>query len=108
MPYSQMLYGAVLSAALAAVLIAVLGRTRQPAILLAAALSAFVMPLAWNLILRTTGATGSFSHDLPFKPSRSAGRTPAAVSSHSPGRRWCWHWVPEETARRGGSWLCRC
>lgn len=68
MPYSQMLYGAVLSAALAAVLIAVLGRTRQPAILLAAALSAFVMPLAWNLILKTTQATGLFSRDLPFKP----------------------------------------
>lgn len=68
MPYLQMLYGAVLSAALAAVLIAVLGRTRQPAILLAAALSAFVMPLAWNLILKTTQATGLFSYDLPFKP----------------------------------------
>ncbi|MGI8537379.1 MAG: hypothetical protein ACR2K2_13025 [Mycobacteriales bacterium] len=68
MPYSQMLYGAVLSAALAAVLTVVLGRTRQPAILLAAALSAFVMPLAWNLILKTTQATGLLSHDLPFKP----------------------------------------
>ncbi len=63
-----MLYGAVLSAVLAAALIAVIARTRQPALLVAAALSAFVMPLTWNLILRTTDATGLFSHDLPFKP----------------------------------------
>jgi len=28
----------------------------------------FVMPLAWNAILRTTGATGAFSHDLRFSP----------------------------------------
>jgi hypothetical protein len=26
------------------------------------------MPLAWNLILRTTRATALFSQDLPFKP----------------------------------------
>ncbi len=68
MPYAQMLYGAVLSAVLATILIGVIARTRQPALLVAAALSGFVMPLAWNLILRTTGATGLFSHDLPFKP----------------------------------------
>lgn len=68
MPYSQMLYGAALSAALAAVLVAFPAGSRRPAIVLASALAAFAMPLAWNLILRTTGATGSFSHDLPFKP----------------------------------------
>jgi len=62
-----MLYGAVLSAALAAVLIALGGNRRRPAIVLAAALAALVMPLAWNLMLRKTGATGVFSHDVPFK-----------------------------------------
>src|SRR5215204_4242871 len=66
--YSQMLYGAALSAALAAVPIALAGNRRRPAIVLAAALAAFVMPLAWNLMLRKTGATGLFSHDLAFTP----------------------------------------
>ena len=66
--YSQMLYGAVLSAALAAILVAFAGNRRRPAVVLAAGLAALVMPLAWNLILRKTGATGLFFHDLPFKP----------------------------------------
>jgi hypothetical protein len=66
--YSQMLYGAVLSAALAAILIGLAGNRRRPAIVVAAALAAVVMPLAWNLMLRKTGATELFSHDLPFKP----------------------------------------
>jgi len=68
MPYPQMLYGAALSGVLATVLVALLGRCRTPTILLTSALAAFVMPMAWNLILRTTGATESFSHDLPFTP----------------------------------------
>lgn len=68
MPYAQMLYGAAPSAALAAVLVAFPAGSPRPAIVLASALAALAMPLAWNLILRTTGATGSFSHDLPFKP----------------------------------------
>jgi len=67
MPYAQMLSGAALSAALAAVLVAFPAGDRRPAIVLASALAALSMPLA-NLILRTTGATGSFSHDLPCKP----------------------------------------
>jgi ABC-type sugar transport system permease subunit len=67
-PYSQMLFGAALSAALAVVVVAVVGRNRRVALLLTVAVTTFVMPLAWNLILRRTGATGSFSHDLPFKP----------------------------------------
>ncbi len=66
-PYSQMLYGAALSAALAAALVVSLGRCRRTPMVLAAAVAAFLMPLAWNLILRDTGATGLFSHDLPFK-----------------------------------------
>lgn len=68
MPYIQMLYGAALSALLATALVAVTWKPRRSAILLAAGLAAFAMPLTWNLILRTTGATGSFSHDLPFRP----------------------------------------
>lgn len=68
MAYSQMLYGAALSAALAAILVAFAGNRRRPAVVLTAGLAALVMPLAWNLMLRKTGATGLFSHDLPFKP----------------------------------------
>ena len=68
MPYPQMLYGAALSAVLATVLVALPGRCRTPTILLTSALAAFAMPLAWNLILRATGVTGAFSHDLPFPP----------------------------------------
>jgi len=67
-PYAQMLYGAALSAVVAVVLVAVLGRCRRTSVLLAAGVAAFLMPLAWNLILRDTGATGLFSHDLPFRP----------------------------------------
>jgi hypothetical protein len=68
MAYSQMLYGAVISGALAAILVAFAGNRRRPAVVLAAGLAALVMPLAWNLMLRKTGATGLFSHDLPFTP----------------------------------------
>jgi hypothetical protein len=67
-PYAQMLYGAALSAVVAVVLVAVLGRCRRTSVLLAAGVAALLMPLAWNLILRDTGATGLFSHDLPFRP----------------------------------------
>ena len=62
-----MLYGAALSAALAAPLVVTFGRCRRTPIVLATAVAAFLMPLAWNLILRDTGATGLFSHDLPFR-----------------------------------------
>lgn len=68
MSYGQMLYGAGLSAVLALALVAVPGKCRRPTILALCALAAFLMPLAWNTILRHTGATGSFSHDLPFRP----------------------------------------
>jgi len=67
-PYSQMLYGAALSAVLALALVAILERRRRMPVLLAVGVAAFLMPLAWNLILRDTGATGLFSHDLPFRP----------------------------------------
>jgi hypothetical protein len=63
-----MLYGAALSAVLAVALVALLGRSRRPAVLGAVALAGFVMPVCWNLVLRQTGATDLFSRDLPFKP----------------------------------------
>ena len=68
MPYSQMLYGAALSALVAVALVAVPGRCRRSSVLLATGAAAFLMPVAWNLILRTTGATSLFSHDIPFRP----------------------------------------
>ena len=63
-----MIYGAVLSAVLAVVLLIFAGRDRRPAVLAAAAAAALLMPVCWNLILRATGATAAFSHDLPFRP----------------------------------------
>ncbi len=63
-----MLYGAALSALAAAALVAFVGKDRRLPILVTTALAAFAMPLWWNLILRWTGATGAFSHDLPFRP----------------------------------------
>ncbi len=70
MSYPAMLFGAFSSAILATLATAVLlGRTRrQPLLLLTTALSAFTGPLAWNWILRATGATEAFSHDIPFRP----------------------------------------
>ena len=61
-----MFLGTALSAALAAALVVALGRCRPPMVL-GASVAAFLMPLAWNLIVRDTGATGRFSHDLPFR-----------------------------------------
>ena len=63
-----MLYGAALSVVLAVLLLAFVGRDRRPAVLATAGAAAFVMPIWWNLILRWTGATSAFSHDLPFRP----------------------------------------
>jgi hypothetical protein len=63
-----MLYGAALSAVAAALLVAFAARDRRARVLITVGLAAFVMPIWWNLILRWTGATGAFSHDLPFRP----------------------------------------
>jgi len=68
MSIGSMLYGAGLSAIVAVVLVGGLARVRQPAVLITAGLAAFLMPLWWNSILRWTGATQAFSHDLPFRP----------------------------------------
>ena len=65
---ATMLYGAALSALTATTLVATAGKDRRPAVLATTALAAFAMPLCWNLILRWTGATDAFSHDLPFRP----------------------------------------
>ncbi len=68
MSIGSMLYGAGLSAIVAVVLVGGLARVRRPAVLITAGLAAFLMPLWWNSILRWTGATQAFSHDLPFRP----------------------------------------
>jgi hypothetical protein len=52
-------YGAALSAILAAVL-AVAARERAPAVLATIAVGAFAGPVAWNAILRVTGANQFF------------------------------------------------
>lgn len=68
MSTQTMFYGAALSAVLAIVVVALVARDRRPRVLLTAALAAFLMPLSWNSILRATGATAAFSHDLPVRP----------------------------------------
>jgi hypothetical protein len=68
MSVPSMLYGAALSAILALLTARMITREHRPAILATAAGAAFLMPLAWNTILRATGATPAFSHDLPFRP----------------------------------------
>ncbi len=62
-----MAYGAALSAILAPLLVALLAGDRRPAVLASAAGAAGVMPLCWNTILRITGATEAFSHDLAVR-----------------------------------------
>lgn len=68
MNIGTMSYGAALSAVLAVLLVMLATRDRRPWVLVRVAASAFVMPISWNLILRSTGATDAFSHDLPFRP----------------------------------------
>jgi hypothetical protein len=64
----SMSYGAILSAALAAVFVVYVAKDRRRPVVAAAAAAALAMPLLWNVILRVTGATSAFSHDLPFRP----------------------------------------
>ncbi len=63
-----MLYGGALSAVAAALLITVTTRPRRVRLIASAAAAAFLMPLAWNSVLRVTGTTAAFSHDAPFPP----------------------------------------
>jgi hypothetical protein len=57
--WSVIIYGAALSALLAA-LLGLLARERRPVVLLAMALGAAVGPIAWNSILRATAANQFF------------------------------------------------
>ena len=63
--WSTIVYGAVLSAIAAAVLVAALVRPRQLLVVVTAAGGALLGPLAWNAILRDTGGT-NFFHDAPL------------------------------------------
>jgi CHASE2 domain-containing sensor protein len=58
-------YGAALSALVAAVLVALGGRERRPAVLACAAVSALLGAASWNAILRATHAD-QFFHDAPI------------------------------------------
>lgn len=58
-------YGAALSALAVAVLLALAARERRVSVLVCAAASALLGPLAWNAILHTTHA-GQFFHDAPI------------------------------------------
>lgn len=68
MTLNVMLYGAALSALLAAILVTLPFRPRRISTVLTAATSAFLGPVSWNWVLRSTGATGAFSHDAPVPP----------------------------------------
>jgi hypothetical protein len=57
--WGVILYGAILSAVVAVVLV-LLARERAPAVLIAAAASALLGPLAWNAILSFTAASQFF------------------------------------------------
>ncbi len=65
--FAQMLFGAVLSCVVA-LLFTVALHERRIGILATAGGAALVMPMLWNSILNCTGATGLFSHHLPFPP----------------------------------------
>ncbi len=64
----QMLYGAALSVVAALLLVVFAAKERRPLVLVTVGLAAFLMPVWWNLILRSAHATGALSHDLPFRP----------------------------------------
>ena len=60
LPWSTVAYGAVLSAILAGVLVALAVRPRRLAVIAAAAVAAGAGPLAWNAILNRLGAAEFF------------------------------------------------
>lgn len=66
MNFTQMLFGASLSAVLAVGVIALFLTERRLRVLATVFLTALVMPIFWNSILAWTGAIGLFSHDLPL------------------------------------------
>lgn len=63
--WGMMIYGAVLSALLGAVLVAAVLRPRRPAVIATAAVGALLGPLAWNAILRAAHGTQFFT-DAPI------------------------------------------
>ena len=63
--WSTITYGASLSALAAAVSVALAARPRRVVVIVSAAASAFIGPMAWNAILRATHGT-SFFHDAPL------------------------------------------
>jgi hypothetical protein len=63
--WGTMIYGAVLSALLAAVAFAVVVRPRRPAVIATAGLGALAGPLAWNAILHAAHG-GQFFTDAPI------------------------------------------
>jgi hypothetical protein len=60
LPSGVIAYGAALSALLAVVLVALIGRQRSPGVLVAVAVGTFAGPVAWNAILRATAANQFF------------------------------------------------
>jgi hypothetical protein len=64
--WGSILYGAGLSAVAAAVLLAIVARPRQPAVILTGVVAAAAGPLAWNAILRATHASQFFT-DAPLR-----------------------------------------
>ncbi|HET9258463.1 MAG TPA: hypothetical protein VFO16_25160 [Pseudonocardiaceae bacterium] len=60
LPWGNVAYGAVLSAILAAVLIALAVRPQRPEVIIAGAFAAAGGPVAWNTILNTVGAREFF------------------------------------------------
>ena len=65
--WATMLYGAVLSTVIAAVILVAVVRERRPEALGAALAATLLGPLAWNAILHRTGGQNFFV-DIPFKP----------------------------------------
>lgn len=63
--WSTVAYGAVLSAVLAAALVALLIRPRRPLVIATAGVAAGVGPAAWNAILNAVHAPGFFT-DAPI------------------------------------------
>jgi hypothetical protein len=58
--WETILYGAALSAVAAAAAVALVGRERRVAVLVAAAIAGATGPLAWNAILHDVGVNGFF------------------------------------------------
>ncbi len=67
--WGQVLYGATLTAVIAALVFFFVRRERSTAVLVSAIASAFLGPLAWNAILhRAATEADGFFVDIPFKP----------------------------------------